>query len=256
MDTLADAIFSYVTEQPEGAKVEQIAQALGQDRFALGDAFAELRSTGRLLGFGGWWATQETYRILEDRFLSTLAQLHQDRPKEVFQPRERVVVKASLPWAGKVLDRIVERLVGDGRIVAKSTHIRLCAFRPRLSPKQESALQDLIAHWIAVAPDFPSPRTAGKVLGRPTQAVVAMLEVGVDVGDFVALDEAGYAPTAWLRDLIKRARRELPPAFTVAEFRDWLGSSRRIAVGIVEAWDRQGVTERIGDQRRFVAQVD
>ena len=60
-------------------------------------------------------------------------------------------------------------------------------------------------------------------------------------GDFVYLPET-------LEQLVEGVR-ELGSGFTVAEFRDRFGISRKYAVPLLEWLDRAGVTRRDGDAR-------
>ncbi len=50
-------------------------------------------------------------------------------------------------------------------------------------------------------------------------------------------------------DEMKRRLGHLPDEFTVADFRDAMGISRRQAVPLLEWLDASGVTVRRGDQR-------
>ncbi len=69
-------------------------------------------------------------------------------------------------------------------------------------------------------------------------------------GDLVAVDEFGYLP-AQLDDLVA-AVREMPDGFSVADFRDRFGVTRKHAVPLLEWLDRRGITRRDGDVRRIV----
>ena len=50
--------------------------------------------------------------------------------------------------------------------------------------------------------------------------------------------------------LAVEALRELPQPFTLSEARQALGTTRRVAVPLLELLDARGVTERLPDSRR------
>ena len=88
-------------------------------------------------------------------------------------------------------------------------------------------------------------------------AVPTVAELGLDPelvhlllrrGDLVRLSDA----LVFLPDQIEEIRRllaRMPPDFTVADFRDAAGVSRKYAVPILEWADREGLTTRRGDTR-------
>jgi selenocysteine-specific elongation factor len=49
---------------------------------------------------------------------------------------------------------------------------------------------------------------------------------------------------------VKEALLAMPPRFTVSQFRDQAGLTRRLAVPLLEWCDRQELTVRQGDERR------
>ncbi|MEV0203462.1 SelB C-terminal domain-containing protein, partial [Nonomuraea sp. NPDC050691] len=50
--------------------------------------------------------------------------------------------------------------------------------------------------------------------------------------------------------------RRLPQPFTVSQARQALGTSRRVAVPLLEHLDRAGLTERLDDARRRLVRRD
>ena len=54
-----------------------------------------------------------------------------------------------------------------------------------------------------------------------------------------------FAATA--REVSKAAPNGL---FTAAQFRDAIGTTRAIAIPVLETLDRMGITQRVGDNRR------
>ena len=66
-------------------------------------------------------------------------------------------------------------------------------------------------------------------------------------GSLVAIGEFAYLPEQ-IEDLVDRVTA-MPDGFTVGEFRDALGVSRKHAVPLAEWLDSRGITRREGDRR-------
>ncbi len=136
-------------------------------------------------------------------------------------------------------DSIAMVVAGSDSLVDDGATVRLREFEPGMSAEEEriwAAAQQTLLESLAV------PRAAE--LGIGTELQHALVRDGQLVGiasDLVYLPEQVDAITA--------ALQELPAEFTVAEFRDQLGITRRQAVPLLEWLDKQGVTRRRGDVR-------
>ena len=110
------------------------------------------------------------------------------------------------------------------------------------------------------------PGTAGSLAGREGEAAALEAELGAEpvkvedaqlarflesegrlvrVGDGYAISPAAYeqARTVLVQEL------ETADRITLARFRDLLGTSRRTAQLLLERFDADGVTRRVGDER-------
>ncbi|MGZ8780784.1 MAG: SelB domain-containing protein, partial [Thermoanaerobaculia bacterium] len=81
------------------------------------------------------------------------------------------------------------------------------------------------------------------------EGVIAYL---VKQGTLVRLAEGIYLH----RDVVASAREKLATkkgeTIDVAQFKDLFGISRKVAIPLLELFDREGVTKRIGDARQVL----
>jgi selenocysteine-specific elongation factor len=129
----------------------------------------------------------------------------------------------------------------EGALVIDASNVRLSSFSGDLDAHQQEALEAVqaILHEAGLA----APRASQ--LGIDLELRHAMERRG----ELVRIDDdLAYLPEHI--DQIKGVVASLGDGFTVAEFRDACGMSRRQAVPVLEWLDRQGVTERSGDVRR------
>lgn len=145
---------------------------------------------------------------------------------------ERLGVEAALAEAVVARSSRLERRGPD---VAHPGHVA------QLDEDQEAAwhrARDRISKGLAV-PDLDD-------LGLDPEVIHFVIRSG----ELVRIDESlGYLPAQI--DELKTVMAELPEDFTVAEFRDAAGLSRKYAVPLLEWADREGLTIRRGDRRRL-----
>jgi selenocysteine-specific elongation factor len=134
------------------------------------------------------------------------------------------------PWAGAVVERLgVERRGASAYLPGRAASL---GARDGAARELEAALAAAGVEPVAVG---------DRELGRYLEAEGRM----VRVGDGLAVGADAYE--AARRALVEECERA--GSITLARFRDLLGTSRRPAQLLLERFDADGVTRRIGDQR-------
>lgn len=244
------AILNAVGDEPIGRGTAAICKAIDQTPQELGDSFEELRREGKLLGFAGQWIKPRAFDEGVDRLLAALDSLHERYPSLPSHPTSKVVGAARLGWSGKPLDRILTRLVEKGAIVMRDEEIRRPAFRVKLGERQRVLLDRVIEILDTSGVNTPNAHEIGKRLPAPPQAVNEILALGEDVGEVVTLSDGVLFTNRGLtqvKERIRQGARGKP--FNLGEMRDSLGTSRRVAVALLEYFDEIRFTERQGEQR-------
>ena len=108
-----------------------------------------------------------------------------------------------------------------------------------LKPRQEAFYQRVRALYREAGLAVPSVRHASRQLGAPPDAIRAMIQIGIERGEFVDAGEEIYFPIETLQQLAEQLRR-LPPPITVAKVRDFTRSSRRYAAAALRWLKRSG----------------
>jgi selenocysteine-specific elongation factor len=149
---------------------------------------------------------------------------------------------------------IVEALLRRGQVEQDGPWLRLPTHRAVLSPRDEriwQQVQELIA-----ADRFRPPRTRdlAQAVALPEAAMRAMLKRLQRMGRLieVAPDQFFLSETvAEMAELAAALANDAPSGtVTAAAFRDCLANGRKVAIQILEFFDRAGMTVRIGDERR------
>ena len=144
------------------------------------------------------------------------------------------------------------------RVVRDGAFVRLASHSLQLNPERE-ALWQTIAPLLGGDVRFRPPRVrdiAG-VLARPEQGIRQLMIFAARLGlvDEVAHDHFFLRATTHEMVLIVAdiAAHAADGRFTAAQFRDRIDSGRKVAIQILEFFDRQGVTLNHGTLRRIQA---
>lgn len=168
---------------------------------------------------------------------------------------ERLRFAIAPRWPAPLFRQALARLAEDGVLQPAGSWLRRPGHEARLSPDDE-ALWDRIRPLVADSERFRPPRVRdiGQMLGRPEEEVRRLLRLTGRRGDVheVALDHFFLRGTLTEMVGIAAELAGLHPAgFNAAQFRDRLDNGRKVAIQILEFFDRHGVTIRRGDLRRI-----
>lgn len=108
-----------------------------------------------------------------------------------------------------------------------------------LKPRQEAFYQRVRALYREAGIAVPSIQHASRQIGAPPDAIRAMIQIGIERGEFVDAGEGIYFPLETLQQLAEQLRC-LPAPITVAKVRDLTRSSRRYAAAALRWLKRNG----------------
>ncbi len=178
---------------------------------------------------------------------------HPDLPGLGLEPL-RMQMQPRLPAPGFIA--FLQRLARTGEIALDGAWVRLKGHEVRLTPEDEKLWQR-IAPLIGGDERFRPPRVrdmAG-LLGVKEPDVRRLLKLLGRMGkvDEVAHDHFFLRATVgeMVEIIIDCAAQAADGQFTAAQFRDRVDNGRKVAIQILEFFDRHGVTLRRGDLRRI-----
>jgi selenocysteine-specific elongation factor len=231
--TTPERVRLFASEVEEGARVAPLAARCGVTRQAVLDCGLTLvrDPEPRLV-------LPEALRAMAARLRAALTEFHARNPLLAG------LARASAPVPAYLLDAV---LAVDTQIVTEKELLRLATHRLALGEAEQQASARMEAHLrqaglaactlaeIIKAADLPTARTLFDLLVKQGRVV----RLGPDL--FAHADVVDS-----LRALIasKRGQR-----FSVAEFKQWTGLSRKTAIPLLEYLDHERLTRRDGDQR-------
>lgn len=246
----AEALAALLSVTPVGIA------AFARDRsLSEGDMTAALDRVGAV-GIGGLALSPQQHQALREGLTATLAGFHADNPDLPGMGREkcRLVLHPRLPkepWLA-----FLHREAADGRIVLDGSFLRLPGHEVRLSPEDEALFARIL------------PALRGENRFRPPRVRDFATEFGIDEAeirrllkltqklgrtDQIARDHffAREVTAEMVAIILDLARATADGWFTAPAFRDRVQNGRKVAIEILDFFDRHGVTLRRGDLRRI-----
>jgi selenocysteine-specific elongation factor len=192
---------------------------------------------------GDWLADPSFWRAARQRLAELTRQHAEQNPLAVGLPVE--AARRSLGLPNRILVEALAReqagvSLHDGYLTVAPGEVAAAPVPGPLLTAVRAVRSDLAAD------PFRAPEAARlRELGLDTKAIAAAARAGLllRVSDQVVLAPGADGEAA-------RALAELPQPFTTAEARQALGTTRRVAIPLLEYLDRARITERLPDDRR------
>lgn len=187
---------------------------------------------------------EESFAAQAARLEATLAAWHKDKPLEAGMPRRSIPLEA---W-------LLEALLAahPGRFVAESDLVRLKSHAVALHGDAGEAAARIEAVFRRAGLAVPAVAEALAGAGIDAGRARTLLELLLRQGALVRVSPE----LVYHRDALAQLRQELAArkgqAFSVPEFKEWTGISRKFAIPLLEYFDRERVTRRLADKRMVV----
>jgi selenocysteine-specific elongation factor len=193
---------------------------------------------------------------LKRTLLSKLQAFHADNPDLPGVGLERLRLQLEPRLPARALLSVLQGLVRSKDIALDGAWVRLAGHEVRLTEEDEK-LWAKIAPMLAGAERFRPPRVRdiATMLGLRETEVRRLLKLLGRMGlvDEVALDHFFLRATVaeMVGIVVDLSQTQPLGQFTASQFRDRVDNGRKVAIQILEFFDRHGVTLRRGDLRRI-----
>ncbi|MEE9145707.1 MAG: selenocysteine-specific translation elongation factor [Candidatus Binatia bacterium] len=199
------------------------------------------------------YTTEKKYQILKEKILNALREFHASHPLTPGMDMEELRAKLPFNIPTRVFRLLLVTFETDKVIVRDGNFLRLPEHRINLSDK-EKALTEKINAILAKSPMTPPElKQIEKVLGMGRAKLMEVIRVMEREKSIVRVATDLY----YLPECVDKVRGLLYKylsdnnEITAANFRDLLGSSRKYTIALLEHFDREGITLRVGDARRL-----
>lgn len=191
---------------------------------------------------------------IEDKLRAYLEQYHKKNTLKAGASKEEI--KSRL-FEGNVRQKIFDDFLAlmeqNGIVRICGKYVALYNYNIKLSPLQERIKQKLLDIYNPSSVDLPKPEEVITSIKENTAETKAVFEFLLETGEIIkinedmALSKAAYdSSVVALKDYINKNG-----SITLAQYRDLIGTSRKVAVQLLEHFDQIKLTRRMEDKRVF-----
>lgn len=193
------------------------------------------------------------YDELCKRICAELESFHKSNPLKAGVGREELRSKVCRLWDNKMFSDMLAKMVEEGKVKLVGNEVSLSSHKVIVS--QEN---DLLVNFVerAFTEQLFAPPSKSKVMTdckspRSCESVFKFLQ---DNGRLVRVGPDMFFHRDAVDKSLEVAKKlgTTGEGFTVAQFRDEVGTSRKYAVALLEYMDNQKKTRRNGDYRKFM----
>ena len=202
---------------------------------------------------GPLFTTADKWRRLKEKVLSALQEFHASHPLAPGMDMEELRVNLPYDIAAKLFRDLIELLGSEGVLARDGSFVRLPEHRVQMNAEEQSLssqVQAILARNPGSPPDLKQiEKEVSPARGKLPEVIRVMEREGTVVR--VASD------LLFLRSYVDKIKADLYKylsahgEITAATFRDLIGSTRKYTIGLLEYFDRTGITTRVGDVRRL-----
>jgi selenocysteine-specific elongation factor len=210
-----------------------------------------LQQAGRILAVDReWYLHRDASARLRSQTLGVLEAFHAENPLRAGISREELRSRVGNAQE-RVFAQLLATLETEGVVRSERDQVRLAAHAIRLSPEQQRVVAGLEADYRGAGAAPPSPDEALGRLGVKGNEKHELFQVLVADRTLLRVKESlffhGEALRAIQEQLVTflRQKKEIGPA----DFKDLFGVSRKYAIPLMEYFDAQRVTVRVGERR-------
>ena len=201
----------------------------------------------------GFGFLAETLAAARADIVVTLKAFHESNADALGLPSERLRVAVKKRWPPAVFAALLEHEVAAKTVTVDGALVRLPGHSLKLGARDEVLWQKIAADLQRDRFKPPRVRDFAEAYATPEANVRKLLRQLARLGRVVEVAPDQFFLRPVVAEMIAVAHG-LGDDFTAAQFRDRLDNGRKLAILILEFFDRHGITARRGDLRRTVPQ--
>ncbi|MBW1837906.1 MAG: selenocysteine-specific translation elongation factor [Deltaproteobacteria bacterium] len=196
---------------------------------------------------------QNSFEKLKQETAQNLNHYHKANPLKTGMPKEELKSKFSSFLSPKLFNLVLGQMIKDKEIVQDEVTVRLAIHAVALGIDQKQIKEEIVNAYKENGLTPPYFKELSKSLGIDSQSAKDVLMHLVDEGLIIKVKEDLYFIADAVKDLQDRLVDFLGShgEMTTPQFKDMAGVSRKYLIPLIEYFDSQNVTIRIGDIRKL-----
>jgi selenocysteine-specific elongation factor len=224
---------------------------IAADKQEISAALASLAQKKTVLRIDNLYVHISHVASLERKSLDIISKYHKDNPLKPGLEKEELKGMLRIRLSPKVMNVTIDGLVKKKQIEAVGSRLRLPGFKAAVG-KDQDAIKNKIVEAIKRGGSQPPLREElPALLGVTDKDAKDLLKLLAEEGRTVRVNDSLHLHKDTLETIkvnlimYLKEKKEI----TMAEFRDLAKTSRKFAVPLMEYFDSQKITQRVGDKR-------
>ncbi len=194
--------------------------------------------------------SKESLQFLGGKILKYIETHHVKHPDELGVSLAKLEKRFDVPK--KVMNLALKSLAREGRIRESGGAYLSTSFKPTLSATEKewlAELEQISQSGELDAAAIKSVQSRHRISPARMEKLLVLL---VERRSVVQGKDGFYVNSVWLDELVAKLKARESKEFTVAEFKDMTGLSRKYSIPLLELLDEMGVTRRKGNSREIL----
>lgn len=197
------------------------------------------------------WISPVWLERLMERALAATEAFHRKNPLEHGMAKGVILAGMGAGVPPKLAHYVLERLLRSGRLMAEGELLRLPEHKVSLADDQQALKEALLKAHLATPLMPPNHTELFAELGISARQAQPIFKILVGEGALVKIKEDLYYLSSVMEELRQKVRDFLAShaEITPGDFRDISGISRKNGIALLEHFDKEQLTMRVGDKR-------
>ena len=194
---------------------------------------------------------RDNYLDIKNDIMEELEVFHKKYPLRQGKSKEEVRSKYLSKTSPKAGEKFLDLLIMDGYVDQRLEYLSLKDFEIDYTPSQEAIREKILESYrlagFEVIKREEAIKSATDDVDEGTDIFIALLSSGEikRLDEDLYIDRSAYDKALdMMRDYLNKNE-----GINIGEFRDLLGTNRKMALGILESFDEEKLTKRSGDKR-------
>jgi selenocysteine-specific elongation factor len=238
-------------EHLQAARLRDLEKLSGLSRELLQQNLRELTASGELCQLGEQWAIAGQYDAWLDQLVERCTELLDHNP--LAQGIARATLKDGLPaaLALKSFDLLLDSLVAAERLQLIGDLLATPGWQPRVTSEQAELIQQILQRFEQQGLQVANLNQTLADIGLEALTMEPLIAYLLGQGELVRLTTESLLARSAYEIALERLRSHFATQETLslAEYRDLIGGSRKLAQALLEQFDGDKYTRRQGDIR-------
>jgi selenocysteine-specific elongation factor len=224
---------------------------IASDKPEIASSLASLAQKKIVLRIDNLYVHSSHVAALEKKVLDLIKHYHVENPLKPGLDKEELKGMLRMRLNPKVLNMTVDSLVKKNQLAAEGSKLRVPGFKPANSAVNDEVKNRIVDAIKKGGTQPPVREELPALFSISEKDAKDLLKLLADEGRTIRINDSLHLD----KDVVETIRADLKKhleekkEITMAEFRDLARTSRKFAVPIMEYFDSQKVTQRVGDKR-------